>query len=68
MKVLEWVAIAFSRKAKTREFHGGKGIATHSSTLGEGNGTPLQYTCLENPMDRGAGGLQSMGLLRGRHD
>ena len=21
---------------------------------GEGNGTPLQYTCLENPMDRGA--------------
>ena len=21
---------------------------------GEGNGTPLQYTCLENPMDGGA--------------
>ena len=21
---------------------------------GEGNGNPLQYTCLENPMDRGA--------------
>ena len=21
---------------------------------GEGNGTPLQYSCLENPMDRGA--------------
>ena len=21
--------------------------------LGEGNGTPLQYFCLENPMDRG---------------
>ena len=21
---------------------------------GEGNGTPLQYYCLENPMDRGA--------------
>ena len=21
---------------------------------GEGNGIPLQYTCLENPMDRGA--------------
>ena len=20
----------------------------------EGNGTPLQYSCLENPMDRGA--------------
>ena len=22
--------------------------------LAEGNGTPLQYSCLENPMDRGA--------------
>ena len=24
------------------------------SQCGEGNGTPLQYSCLENPMDRGA--------------
>ena len=24
------------------------------SCTGEGNGTPLQYSCLENPMDRGA--------------
>ena len=23
-------------------------------SAGEGNGTPLQYSCLENPMDRGA--------------
>ena len=23
-------------------------------SLGEGNGSPLQYYCLENPMDRGA--------------
>ena len=22
--------------------------------FGEGNGNPLQYSCLENPMDRGA--------------
>ena len=27
---------------------------------GEGNGYPLQYSCLGNPMDRGPGGLQSM--------
>ena len=27
-------------------------ILTH--TYGEGNGTPLQYSCLENPMDGGA--------------
>ena len=25
-----------------------------SKKVGEGNGTPLQYSCLENPMDRGA--------------
>ena len=32
---------------------------------GEGNGNPLQYSCLENPMDRGAwGGLQFMGSRR----
>ena len=24
------------------------------SCIGEGNGTPLQYSCLENPMDGGA--------------
>ena len=36
---------------------------------GEGNGNPLQYSCLENPMDRGEpGGLQSMGSQRVRHD
>ena len=23
-------------------------------SLGEGNGNPLQYSCLENPMERGA--------------
>ena len=28
---------------------------------GEGNGTPLQYSCLENPMDKEPGGLQSTG-------
>ena len=28
--------------------------------VGEGNGIPLQYSYLENPMD--SGGLQSMGL------
>ena len=26
----------------------------YSVFIGEGNGTPLQYSCLENPMDGGA--------------
>ena len=25
-----------------------------TNTFGEGNGTPLRYSCLENPMDGGA--------------
>ena len=29
---------------------------------GEGNGSPLQFSCLENPMNRGAWGLQFIGL------
>ena len=29
---------------------------------GEGNGNPLQYSCLKNSMDRGAWQAQSMGL------
>ena len=28
---------------------------------GEGNGYPLQYSCLENSMDRGVIGLQRVG-------
>jgi len=31
---------------------------------GEGNGNPCQYSCLENPIDRGVSRLQSMGLQR----
>ena len=35
---------------------------------GGGPGNPLQYSCLENPMDRGPCGLQSMGSQRVGHD
>ena len=33
-----------------------------------GNGNPLQYSCLENSMDRGSCRLQSMGSQRVRQD
>ena len=35
---------------------------------GEGNGGPLQYSCLEKYMDRGAWRLPSMGSQRIRHN
>ena len=31
---------------------------------GEGNGNPLQYSCLVNPMDRGATGYSGTGYWR----
>ena len=36
--------------------------------FGEGNGTPLQYSCLEIPGTGEPGRLQSMGSLRVGHD
>ena len=41
-------------------------IAGSGRSPGGGNGNPLQYSCLENPKDRGAGGLQPMSLQRVR--
>ena len=35
---------------------------------GEGNGNPLQYSCLENPMDGEAWWVQFKGLQKIRHD
>ena len=31
---------------------------------GEGNGNPLQYSCLENPMDRGAWWATVHGVVK----
>ena len=37
-------------------------------SLGVENGNVLQYSCLENPVGREAGGLQSMGSQIVKHD
>ena len=37
-------------------------------SLGEGNGYPFQYSCLENSMNRETGKLQSMGSQRLVHN
>ena len=38
-----------------------------SRSPGEGNGNPLQYSCLGNPMDRGAWGATVHGVSRESH-
>ena len=39
-------------------------VSKHNS--GEGNGTPLQYSCLENPMDGGAWWAAVHGVAKSR--
>ena len=39
-------------------------ISESGRSSGEGNGSPLQYSCLENPLDRGAWGSTVHGVAR----
>ena len=41
-------------------------IGSTMNKYGEGNGTPLQYSCLENPMDGGAWWAAVHGVAEGR--
>ena len=43
-----------SHEIKRRLLLGRKVMTNLDSILGEGNGTPLQYSCLGNPMDEEA--------------
>ena len=43
-----------SHEVKRHLLLGRKVMANLDSIFREGNGTPLQYSCLENPMDGGA--------------
>ena len=43
-------------------------IPGSGSSPGEGKGNPFQYSCLENPMDRGACRTTAHGITRVGHD
>ena len=45
---------------------GRKALTNLDSILGEGNGTTLQYSCLENPMDGGAWWAAVHGVAKSR--
>ena len=55
-------------------FHGGSVVRRNlptnagdvSSIPGEGNDSPLQYSCLENPTDRGAWWATAHGVAKNR--
>ena len=49
-----WWLISKESPANARDVWEAGLIPGSGRSTGEGNGNPLQYSCLENPMDRGA--------------
>ena len=43
-----------------------KSLTVDYTLIGEGDGTPLQYSCLENPMDGGAWRAAVRGVTKSR--
>ena len=67
-----WINTPSRQEKAWRRKGGGKEARTSlvkvpADFRGEGNGNPLQYSCLENPMGRGAWWATSMGLQRVGH-
>ena len=58
----------YRHEIKTRLLLGRKVVTNLDSIFGEGNGTPLQYSCWKILWMEEPGRLQSMGLLRVRQD
>ena len=55
-----------SHEIKRHLLLGRKVMTNLDSIFGEGNGTPLQYSCLENPMDGGAWWAAVHGVVKSR--
>ena len=58
--------IYISVKEELKQFFKVNSKGVLEMTLGEGNGTPLQYSCLENPMDGGAWKAAVHGVAEGQ--
>ena len=70
-KTFGWLMHAHRNTCQVRNIFSLSTICAYEQYLcgsGEGNGTPLQYSCLENPMEEEPGRLQSMGSLQVGHD
>ena len=53
-KILKEMGIPDHLTCLLRNLYAGQEATVRTGHGGEGNGTPLQYSCLENPMDGGA--------------
>ena len=65
-----WLARCQKRENSMKNWLDGLKDESHITIrcIGEGNGNPLQCSCLENPGTAEPGGLPSMGSHRDRHD
>ena len=57
-----------SHEVKRHLLLGRKVMTNLDNIFREGNGTPLQYSCLENPMDRGAWWATVHGVAKSQHN
>ena len=56
-RIMLIISLLLIRKIETTKKYINRGLFKFMilhTQIGEGNGTPLQYSCLENPMDGGA--------------
>ena len=61
MKVLDVSAV---KSSNARDSGDASSISGSERTPGEGNGNPPQYSCLKNPMDRGAWWATVIGVTK----
>ena len=61
MEASQMVSVVKNPLANAGDTRDSGSIPGSERSPGVGNGKPLQYSCLENPMDRGAWQLQSVG-------
>ena len=54
ISIVQWISVVNNPPANTRDSRDAGSIPVQGRSLGGGNGNPLQYSCLGNPMNRGA--------------
>ena len=63
-----WLHLLVELTSYMQKKYKGKKLGLSVQHAGEGNGNPLQYSCLENPVDRGTWRATVQGSQRVRHD
>ena len=61
---LNWTELNWTSKMRSENWP--LDLAMFRTAFGEGNGNPLQYSCLENPRDRGAWWVAICGVAQSR--